>query len=171
MFKQKIVDAYMETARAFQRCSTAKRLKVGCIIVDPETGAIVSVGYNGTLPGSSNVCEHSVETCNENGEKYYAMKTKEEVLHAEENAIAKLAKGGFPAQNTWMFVTHSPCIKCARMIVASGIDRVFFEEKFTGALGCGIDMLNKNGVRTFHYKRAGANHTVIAHASSWLSIE
>ena len=161
MFKQKIVDAYMETARAFGRCSTATRLKVGCIIVDPETGAIVSVGYNGTLPRSSNVCEYSVETYDENGIKCHGVRTKEEVLHAEENAIAKLAKGGFPAQNTWMFVTHSPCIKCARMIVATGIDRVFFEQKFTGTLGCGIDMLNRNGVRTFHYKQPEGSQTSI----------
>jgi dCMP deaminase len=134
--KQKIVDAYMQTARVFAGCSTATRLKVGAIIVDPNTGAIISVGYNGTLPGSSNQCE-------ENG------KTKDEVLHAEENAIAKLAKGGFPALGTWMFVTHSPCIKCARLIVASGIDRVFYDAQFDGRLGCGLELLSKHEVTTF----------------------
>ena len=134
--KQKIVDAYMQTAKVFANCSTASRLKVGAIIVDPITGAIISVGYNGTLPGSSNQCE-------ENG------KTKEEVLHAEENAISKLAKGGFRGQGTWMFVTHSPCIKCARLIVASGIERVFYMEQFQGRLGCGLELLAKHEVTTF----------------------
>lgn len=134
--KQKIVDAYMQTAKVFAECSTATRLKVGAIVVDPDTGAIISVGYNGTLPGSNNTCEV-------NG------KTKDEVLHAEENAIAKLAKGGFRANGTWMFLTHSPCIKCARMIIASGIERVFYDEPFNGRLGCGLKLLTDNEVTVF----------------------
>lgn len=134
--KEKIVRAYMETARVFANCSTAQRRKVGAIVVDPVTGAVISVGYNGTLPGASNECE-------ENG------RTKDDVLHAEENAIAKLAKGAYPAQGSWMFITHSPCIKCARLIVASGIERVFYGEKFRGRIGCGLDLLRQNDVTVF----------------------
>ena len=137
--KAKMVKAYMETAQVFANCSTAKRLKVGAIIVDPDTGAIISVGYNGTLPGASNECE-------ENG------RTKDDVLHAEENAIAKLAKGGFSANGSWMFLTHSPCIKCARLLVASGVSRVFYKEKFNGALGCGLELLKQNDVTTYQVK-------------------
>jgi len=152
--KAKMVKAYMETAQVFANCSTAKRLKVGAIIVDPDTGAIISVGYNGTLPGASNECEEIIEKpafkVHPNDEHlYYKYRTRDDVLHAEENAIAKLAKGGFSANGSWMFLTHSPCIKCARLIVASGVSRVFYKEEFKGALGCGLELLKQNDVTTY----------------------
>jgi len=141
--KTKLTNAYMETAESFANCSTAKRLKVGAIVVDPKTGAIISVGYNGTLPGEDNCCE-------EHDAQGNIMWTKEEVLHAEENAIAKLARSNCSAEGALMFVTHSPCVKCARMIVASGIKKVYYGEKFTGHIESGIPLLERNKVITHH---------------------
>lgn len=138
--KPKLKAAYMGTARNFASCSTAERLKVGAIIVDPTTGAIISVGYNGMPPGLSNECEYR----DHHGDAV----TKPEVLHAEENAIAKLARSTASAEGCWMFVTHTPCIKCARLIVASGIQKVVYEVEFKGRLGCGLDLLNKCEITT-----------------------
>lgn len=134
--KRKLIEAYMGTARNFAACSTANRLKVGAIIVDPKTGAIISVGYNGMPPGLSNECEYRV-TRDHHGDPV----TKPEVLHAEENAIAKLARSTSSAESCWMFVTHSPCIKCARLIVASGIQKVVYGVPFKGRLDCGLELL------------------------------
>ena len=138
--KNKQVDAYMKTAFTFSECSTATKMKVGAIIVDPETGAIVSVGYNGTLPGSCNTCEKDG-------------KTIDEVLHAEENAIAKLARNGYPASGKWMFVTHSPCVKCARLMIASGIEHVFYANGYQSkrSIGDGLPLLRKHCVNVFKW--------------------
>ena len=138
--KRKLIEAYMGTARNFAACSTANRLKVGAIIVDSKTGAIISVGYNGMPSGLSNECEHR----DHHGDAV----TKPEVLHAEENAIAKLARSTSSAEGCWMFVTHSPCIKCARLIVASGIQKVVYEIPFKGRLGCGLELLNNCKITT-----------------------
>jgi dCMP deaminase len=139
--KKEVCNAYMETAKNFAKCSTAKRLQVGSIIVDPATGAIISVGYNGMPSGMSNVCEEKRD-----GE----LRTKDAVLHAEENAIAKLARSSSSSEGTWMFITHSPCIKCARLIISSGIAKVFYNEQFKGTIGCGLDLLRKGSVKTIH---------------------
>jgi len=136
--KKEVCSAYMETAKNFAKCSTAKRLKVGAIVVDPTTGAIISVGYNGMPSGMSNVCEEKRD-----GE----LRTKDAVLHAEENAIAKLARSSSSSEGSWMFVTHSPCVKCARLIASSGVAKVFYDEQFNGRLGCGLDLLRKCSVR------------------------
>jgi len=139
--KKEVCSAYMETAKNFAKCSTAKRLKVGAIIVDPSTGAIISVGYNGMPSGMSNVCEEK-----KNGE----VRTKEAVLHAEENAIAKIARSSSSSEGTWMFITHSPCIKCAKLMISSGIAKVFYDEQFLGSASCGLELLRKGSVRTIH---------------------
>lgn len=139
--KKEVCNAYMETAENFAKCSTAKRLKVGAIIVDPSTGAIVSVGYNGMPSGMSNVCEEKRD-----GE----LRTKDAVLHAEENAIAKMARSSSSSEGTWMFITHSPCIKCAKLIISSGIAKVFYNEQFQGTANCGLDLLRKGSVRPIH---------------------
>jgi len=141
--KKQVCQAYMDTAANFAACSTAKRLQVGAIVVDPATGAIISVGYNGMPSGMSNVCEEKVEG---------VVRTKDAVLHAEENAIAKLSRSSSSSEGAWMFVTHSPCVKCARLIIASGIARVFYREQFNGRLGCGLDLLSKGGVKCIRIK-------------------
>lgn len=165
----------MATAQEFASCSTAKKLKVGAIIVDPDTGAIVSVGYNGTLPGASNQCEDIVEkppfwVHPDDEHTYYKFKTKDEVLHAEENAIAKMAKTGSSADGAWMFITHSPCIKCARLIVASGITRVFYQEQFAGSIASGIDLLKSHNVTVYKVEEESINRFTTSFTNSKLEL-
>ena len=97
--KQKFIDAYMDVAERFARLSSAKRLNVGAIVVKDDR--IISIGYNGMPTGWDNCCEDSNN------------KSKPEVLHAESNAIAKLAKSGESGLGASIFITHSPCIECA----------------------------------------------------------
>jgi len=91
--------------------------------------------------GMSNVCEEKRDG---------VLRTKTAVLHAEENAIAKLARSTTSSEDSWMFVTHSPCIRCAKLIISSGIARVFYNEQFNGNVGCGLDLLRKGSVRCIH---------------------
>ena len=128
--KQKHLEAYMDTAIRFSKCSAAKRLKVGCIAV--KDNKIISIGYNGTPSGWSNECE------DKNGE------TKPEVLHAEANCIAKLAKSFMSGEDSIMFVTHAPCIHCAKMIYSAGVKKVFYKTLYRD--NSGIEFLKKCSV-------------------------
>jgi len=130
MIKQKWRNAYMDVAERFALLSSAKKLKVGAIIVKNET--IVSVGYNGTPAGWSNKCE------NETGE------TVPEVIHAEANAVAKLAKSCVSGEGSTMFVTHAPCIHCAKIIYGAGIERVYYKNVYRD--DAGIKFLKKCGI-------------------------
>lgn len=130
--KEKHLQAFMRTAKVFSECSTATRLKVGCIAV--KENKIISIGYNGTPPGFDNCCE------DENG------KTKPEVIHAEANMLMKLAKDGGGAKDSVVFCTHSPCIECAKMIYASGVKEVYYEELYRS--DAGIEFLHRAGVQT-----------------------
>ena len=142
--KQKFIDAYMDVAHRFAQLSTAKRLQVGAIIVKDDR--IISIGYNGMPSGWTNECEY--EHCeidpSGHGEHHYSMKTKPEVIHAEANAIAKLAKSPESGVGSTMFLTHAPCIDCAKQIYTAGIKEVFFKEEYR----CrdGIDFLLKCNV-------------------------
>lgn len=148
--KKKFVDAYMDVAYRFAQLSTAKRLQVGAIIVKDDR--IISIGYNGMPSGWTNECEY--EHCeldpSGHGEHHYSMKTKPEVIHAEANAIAKLAKGPESGLGATMFLTHSPCIQCAKQIYTSGINKVFFSEKYREDAGiiflqkCNIEVVQWN---------------------------
>lgn len=126
----------MEVAHVFARLSKAKRLKVGAIAV--KDGRVLSIGYNGTPPGFDNNCE------DENG------KTKVEVLHAESNCIAKLAKCNESSAGASIFVTHSPCMECAKQMYVAGISEVYYDELFRDTSG--IDLLKKLGVKIEKYK-------------------
>jgi dCMP deaminase len=171
IMKMKLIESYMKCAEAFAECSSAQRLKVGAIVVDPHTNAIISVGYNGTLPGQDNCCEYKVYMGTENvwlGKEIwlgketitdwpysdnigrrYKLVTKPDVLHAEENAISKLAKSSISSDGCYMFCTHSPCIQCARLMIAAGISRVYYKEQFRGgSISCGIPLLKKLGIET-----------------------
>ncbi|MDP7368339.1 MAG: deaminase, partial [Candidatus Pacebacteria bacterium] len=106
----------------------ATRLKVGCIIVKDDR--IISIGYNGMPSGGSNVCE-------EDG------KTKPEVLHAEANAILKLARSTESGLNSSMFTTYAPCIHCAKLILQSGISELYYEEDYKN--DDGIEFLKEYG--------------------------
>ena len=152
--KQKFIDAYMDVAKRFALLSPAKKLQVGAIIVKDDR--IVSIGYNGTPAGWDNDCEYKeypdkwsgrheyvdldYPSKDSNG-NYYRLVTKDEVIHAEANAIAKLAKSNESGDGSMMFLTHSPCIHCAKQIYTAGIRKVFFNEMYRSSEG--LDFLSK----------------------------
>jgi dCMP deaminase len=131
--KQKFKYAYMQTAQTFAELSHARRLKVGAIVVKEDR--IISIGYNGMPAGWDNNCEHEVNN---------ELKTKSEVLHAETNAIAKLAKSNDSGNGATMFITHSPCIECAKLIYQSGINHVMYMQNYRD--DAGVQFLVKSGV-------------------------
>ena len=131
--KDKHIKAYMNTAYNFAVCSTATRLKVGCIIV--KDNRIISIGYNGTPTGWDNECEELSMWMNGKLMPEAVYVTKPEVLHAETNAIAKLARTGGGGEGAVMFSTHAPCIGCAKLIFQSGIAMVYYGEKYRSSEG------------------------------------
>lgn len=136
--QRKWVDAYIDMAERFADLSHAKRLKVGAIVVKEHR--VISIGYNGTPAGWTNECEEKVWT--EDGD--YIWKTKDEVIHAEANAISKLARDGESGKDSLMFLTHAPCIHCAKMIYGAGISSVFYRNSYRDENG--IDFLKKCNV-------------------------
>ena len=129
----------MDWAKRTAGLSHARRLNVGAVIVKDDT--VISYGYNGMPAGWDNNCED--ELCWPNGEIKF-LTTKPEVLHAESNAIAKLAKSTNSGLGAELFVTHSPCIECAKLIYQSGISRVYYGENYRDDTG--IKFLEKSGV-------------------------
>lgn len=132
--KQKFIDAFMDTAERFAQLSSAERLKVGSIIV--KDNRIISIGYNGMPTGWDNVCEFQLEDG--------TLKTKPEVLHAEENAIIKLARSHESGEGAIMFMTHAPCINCARLIYGSGIKEIYYKNTYRSLEG--LTFLAKCGI-------------------------
>jgi len=153
----------MKTAQTFAECSTARRLHVGAIVVKDDR--IISIGYNGMPSGWDNNCE-DVEWCSAGGwldpdeiekswpyegtytdangnemQGRYRLKTKPEVLHAERNALNKLAKGNEGGLGSTMFITHAPCLECAKSIYGAGISAVYYGEDYRDTSG--IEFLNK----------------------------
>ena len=160
--KQKLINAYMKTAEIFAECSTARRLHVGAVIVKDDR--IISIGYNGMPSGWDNNCEDKEYMSRDAGgwldpnEIYeqwpmreqqlpkednrwlrYRLKTKPEVLHAETNAIAKLAKSNESGIDATMFITHAPSLECAKLIYQSGISSVLYRNSYRDTAG--IDFL------------------------------
>ena len=156
--KKKLVDAYMKTAETFAELSHARRLHVGAIVVKDDR--IISIGYNGMPAGWDNDCEHKEYASPSNsytGEfdsyRYeyqeedgtmYNLKTRPEVLHAETNAIAKLARSSDSGLGADIFITHAPCLDCAKLIYQSGIKRVWYGAEYRS--GDGPEFLRKSGV-------------------------
>jgi dCMP deaminase len=136
--KEKLIKAYMKTAETFAELSHAQRLHVGAIIVKDDR--IISIGYNGMPAGWDNNCEDSVYQ--QDGTT--ALKTKPEVLHAETNAIAKLARSTESGLDATMFITHSPCLDCAKLIYQSGINAVYYRDAYRNEDG--ISFLKKSGI-------------------------
>ena len=136
--KEKFKQAYMKTAHTFAELSSARRLKVGAIVVKDDR--IISIGYNGMPAGWDNNCED--ETRYEDGG--VILKTKPEVLHAETNALCKLAKSNESGLDADLFVTHAPCLDCAKLIYQSGISRVHYSTSYRDDFG--IKFLEKSGV-------------------------
>jgi dCMP deaminase len=132
--KTKLKQAYMKTAETFAELSHARRLHVGAIVVKDDR--IISIGYNGMPAGWDNNCEEVLEDG--------TLKSKPEVLHAETNAIAKLAKSTESGDGAVLFVTHSPCLDCAKLIFQSGIRSVFYRNSYRSTDGPAF--LEKSGV-------------------------
>ena len=135
----------MKTAETFAELSHARRLHVGAIVVKDDR--IISIGYNGMPAGWDNNCEdESVELYSgyEGAIHRTVLKTKPEVLHAETNAIAKLARSSDSGLGSDIFITHAPCLDCAKLIYQSGIKRVFFGEAYRD--DSGIKFLKASGV-------------------------
>ena len=153
----------MKTAETFAELSHARRLHVGAIVVKDDR--IISIGYNGMPAGWDNDCENTVFVLDEevmgtdmvslgytqtdNG-NWTKLKTKPEVLHAETNAIAKLAKSTESGDGALLFVTHSPCLDCAKLIYQSGINSVFYRNSYRD--DAGINFLTKSGVEVTQIK-------------------
>ena len=121
---------YLRMARIWAENSYCKRRQVGALVVKDKM--IISDGYNGTPSGFENVCEDELGV------------TKLYVLHAEANAITKLARSGNNSEGSTLYVTASPCIECAKLIIQAGIRRVVYAEKYR--LTDGIDLLTRAGV-------------------------
>lgn len=136
--KEKFINAYMAAAKIFAGLSSARRLHVGAIVVKDDR--IISIGYNGMPAGWDNNCED--EIYQQDGTS--ALKTKSEVLHAEANAITKLAKSTESGDGADIFITHAPCIECAKLIYQSGIQRVFFGAQYRDDTG--INFLQRSGI-------------------------
>jgi dCMP deaminase len=128
----------MDTARIFAELSHAKRLHVGAIVVKDDR--IISIGYNGMPTGWTNDCEDVIQYSDDTT----ALKTKPEVLHAETNALAKLARSTESGLDADIFITHSPCLDCAKLIYQSGIRRVWYGTEYRDSAG--PDFLRKSGV-------------------------
>ena len=144
--KIKFIQAYMDVAERFAQLSSATRLQVGAIVVKDDR--IISIGYNGMPTGWDNCCEDVVR---EDEVGFQVTKTKAEVLHAETNAIAKLAKSGESGLGATMFVTHAPCIDCAKLVYQSGIANVYYKNKYRSTQG--LEFLNKSGVEVIHHHK------------------
>jgi dCMP deaminase len=129
----------MDWARRAAELSHARRLQVGAVIVKDDT--VISYGYNGMPAGWDNNCED--EVYQQDGTA--GLKTKLEVLHAESNSIAKLAKSTNSGLDADIFITHAPCLDCAKLIYQSGIRRVYFGQAYRD--NAGIEFLEKSGIK------------------------
>ncbi len=134
--KQRELDArYMAMARIWAENSYCVRRKVGALMVKDKM--IISDGYNGTPSGFENVCEWESDG-----------KTKPYVLHAEANAITKVAKSGSSSLGATLYITASPCIECAKLIIQAGIARVVYAEQYTKMEG--VELLQRAKIEVVH---------------------
>jgi dCMP deaminase len=132
----KIDNAHMKAAEAYAELSHAIRLKVGAIVTKDDR--VISIGYNGTPAGWDNKCEDEIKW--PNGEVKFTT-TKPEVLHAEANAIGKLARSLESGEGAIMYITHAPCFECSKMIHVAGINKVFYRNQYRN--DDGIKFLNQ----------------------------
>lgn len=132
--KERFKQYYMRIANTVAEFSYAKRLKVGAVLVNKHN-RIIGTGYNGTPAGSCNCCEEIVDGVE---------RTKENVIHAEQNLILSIAKSNESTNETTLFVTHSPCIYCAKLIQGSGIGSVFYQHQYRD--DSGIKYLRKYNI-------------------------
>jgi len=154
MIPSKFANAHMKASEVYSQLSSAVRLKVGCVVVKDNT--IIGIGYNGMPSGWTNDCENKVfanawsvdnevwEYQEEDSGHPYNLKTKPEVLHAETNALAKIARSTNSSDGASMFITHAPCLDCAKLVYQSGIKSVYYRNSYKNTDG--IDFLNKCNV-------------------------
>lgn len=143
--KQDVLDSrYLRMAHIWAENSYCQRRKVGAIIVKDKM--IISDGYNGTPVGFENVCEDAEGV------------TKPYVLHAEANAISKVARSNNSSDGSTLYVTASPCLECAKLIIQSGIRRVVYNELYR--ITDGIDLMRRAGIECIHVPELDAAHTV-----------
>lgn len=134
--KKKVIKMYSDIVDVIAEQSYSRRFKVGCVIIKDDN--IISFGYNGTPKNWDNNCEYEQDD---------KLVTKDDVLHAETNAITKLVKSGISCVGAIMFVTCSPCIHCAKLIYQSGIKAVYYKEDYRDTSGliflkrCGIEVV------------------------------
>ena len=163
--KPKMMSLYMDICVRIAQMSVAERAKVGALIV--KNNNILSFGWNGTPNGWDNCCEDHLTsydardannpldsrpwTYDPDTKKYHALKSKPEVLHAETNAIAKVARSPESAEGATMFCTHLPCIDCAKLIYQSGIGTVYYKHEYLAAKGSGKQFLLASGVEVIQY--------------------
>jgi dCMP deaminase len=140
MIPSKFKHAHMQVAEVYAQLSSATRLKVGSVII--KDNRIISIGYNGMPSGWTNECEHEG-------------KTKPEVLHAESNAIAKLAASPESGEGASIFITHAPCIDCAKLIYQSGIKEVYYKNDYRSTQG--VDFLKKCDIMVSKLKLGDGN--------------
>ena len=134
-------DNYMEVATLVASFSSCVRRKIGAVLV--KDGNIVSTGYNGTISGADNTCEI-------NGS------TREDVLHSEANCILACARLGIATNNTTLFITVSPCVGCAKLIMQAGIKEVYYKEDYRDMSGRDLLLLSnkvKIAKLVWKYKR------------------
>ena len=138
--KQKWAEAFMDTAERFAQLSSARRLHVGAVVVKDDR--IISIGYNGMPAGWDNNCEFEFTHPQT---KVTELVTRKEALHAETNAIAKLAKSTESGMGATMFITHAPCLDCAKLIYQSGIGSVLYRNAYRDTSG--VTFLEKSGIQ------------------------
>ena len=161
--KPKFIDYFMKVAELTATLSYAKRLQVGAVIV--KGNQTIGTGYNGMPTDWENTCEE-IEWCSAGGwlepeeikEQWpyedeegnrYRLKTKPEVLHAESNALAKVARSTVSSEGATLFCTHAPCIDCAKLIYQAGIETVYYKETYRSEDG--LNFLRKSGINVHQY--------------------
>jgi dCMP deaminase len=137
--KPKFIDYFMKVAELTATLSYAKRLQVGAVIV--KGNQTIGTGYNGMPTDWENTCEVVLEDG--------TLKTKPEVLHAETNAIAKVARSTVSSEGASLFCTHAPCIDCAKLIYQSGIETVYYKETYRSEDG--LNFLRKSGINVHRH--------------------
>jgi len=154
---------FMQMANTVSEQSYAVRLKVGCVVVKDDK--VVAMSYNGTPKGCDNCCEErkyfdrhgggwispdEIEMTYPyvDGDDRYSLKTKDEVIHAEQNAIIQMALSTESIKDCSMFITHAPCLQCAKMVLQAGIKELYFEQEYRDMSG--VAFLLKYGVKVTH---------------------
>ena len=141
--KPKFIDYFMKVAELTATLSYAKRLQVGAVIV--KGNQTIGTGYNGMPTDWENTCEYTIE----DAMGYDTFKTKPEVLHAESNALMKVARSTESSEGATLFCTHSPCMDCAKLIYQAGIETVYYKETYRSEDG--LNFLRKSGINVHQY--------------------